>query len=300
MDSIMRDDDGKDEKREDDQFKTRELKIEENIEEEVVVIRRGKASEKEIEAKRKRRLAELMPDEVFKAPKVGKRRLGCLNCFVMTTITMLIFLLIILVWGNKILYQDLFMKSTIPLPVVNLNENQKKDLDLKLSKYQEALDSSLGDKAGAEFEIELTGSQLNYLVQEMEKKNADKRKTYFRLYPNDNSARLEVSIPYKKNRFLNYYAEGIPTVEHYKLNMKLFSLRMGNVRKATWLKDRYLKMMNRHIDIYLQYYKIPYRIKSAKIEENKIKAVLILHPAKTPEKKRADTPGKSSGKEEVK
>ena len=50
MDSIMKDDDGKNEEHENEQFKTRELRIEgeveAEVEEEVVVIRNGRAVEK--------------------------------------------------------------------------------------------------------------------------------------------------------------------------------------------------------------------------------------------------------------
>ena len=287
MDSIMKDDDGNEEKREKEQFKTKELKIGEEIvteteveDDEIVVIRNGRAFEKEREKERKKRLAELLPDQVFTPPKIGKKKPACLSCFVIFTVVMLVFLMIILFWGNKILYQDLFLKEPISTQEISLNPVQMRLLNIKIRKFNEALEIYKEDRTKNEVEISLTGSQLNYLICQIEKTNNQKQKIYVRVFPNDNNARIELSIPYKANRFLNFYMEGIPSVDKYQFTMNVFSLRVGNIAKAMGVKDRLLRQVNREIDIYLQSYNLPFRIKTMNIEDNKINATLILHEVK--------------------
>lgn len=287
MDSIMRDDDENEEKREQEQFKTKELKIGEEIEaesesteDEVVIIRNGKAFEKEREKERKKRLAELLPDKVFAPPKIGKKRPTCLSCFVISIVVMLIFLMIILFWGNKILYQDLFLKEHISTQEISLNPVQMKRLEVKIGKFNEALEKYKDDQTRNEVEVSLTGSQLNYLICQLEKNNEQRQKIYVRVFPNGNNARIELSIPYKTSRFLNFYMEGIPAIDHYQFSMNAFSLRVGNITKAMGVKDRLVNQINREIDIYLQSYDLPFRIKTMKIEDNRIKATLILHGTK--------------------
>lgn len=293
MDSIMRDDDDKNEKQESDQFKTKELKIGEEIEveasveeDEVVVIRNGRAFEKEREKERKKRLAELLPDKVFAPPKIGKKKPACLSCFVIFTVVMLIFLMIILFWGNKILYQDIFLKEPISTPEITLNPLQKKSLDIKIRKFEEALKRYEADETKNEVEVSITGSQLNYLISQLEQTDSRRQKIYVRVFPNDNNARIEISIPYKASRFINFYIEGIPAIDFYKFDMNVFSLRVGNISKAMGIKDRLINQINREIDIYLLNYNLPFRIKSMKIEDNKINATLILRPG---EKKEENT-----------
>ncbi len=284
MDSIMKDDDGKEEKREQEQFKTKELKIGEEVEaeieteeDEIVVIRNGKAFEKEREKERKKRLAELLPDKVFTPPKIGKKKPACLSCFAVFTVVMLIFMMVILFWGNKFLYQDLFLKEPVSTQEISLNPVQMKRLNLKIQKFNAALDRFKGNPEENEVEVSLTGSQLNYLICQLEKNNEQRQKIYIRVFPNDNNARIELSLPYKSTRFLNFYVEGIPAIDHYKFDMNVFSLRTGNINKAMWAKDRLLRQINREIDTYLRSYNLPFRIKTMKIEDNRINATLVLH-----------------------
>jgi len=274
MDSIIKgDDENGNEKR-----KKRILKIDMEKKDEIVVVKLGPEAENEDEGERKKSLARMLPDEVFKVPKTSSRKPACFNCLFVFTIGFLIIMLIILLIGIRFIGKDLLISHPIKTEPVTLSIKDKEYLDLKMEEFRQVTREAARINRSVDYKLILTGDQLNYLLEQVEKSQAGRNKIYLRIFPNDERARIDFSLPYKANRFLNFNFEGIPTIEHYEFKMKIFSLQMGNIKKAMGIKDRLLRRINLELDKYPRLNGLPFRVKTMKIKSNMIHLLITVRP----------------------
>jgi hypothetical protein len=272
MDSIFNDDNknGDDEKKKGDEGK--------GLQDEEVTVARYNELKMDIDEERKKRLAELLPDEAFKTPKTSGQRPLWSNCFFMFSIGFLIVTLAAVLWGLQYFGKDLVTSTpTAHVPVV-LSIREKADLDRKLEKYREALEKSGREKDSEEFEIKLTGSQLNYLLEQFENSIPGDRKIYVRAYPDGNQVDFYFSFPFEKKGFMNVNLIGKPEIQAYQLNMDIYAIQIGSMKNATGMKKKTIDKINRELDQYPRVHGLPFRIYSMKVDTSVFHITLSLKP----------------------
>lgn len=274
MDSIFKGDNGDDDKQKQKEIETKK----EEEEEKVVFYRKGKAFEKERKKEVKERIASMIPDEFFKKmkSKPSGRKPACFNCVIIFCVGLIIILMLLLVWGRKILENDILSKGPFSFEPVNLNDEEKESLEIQLSKYEDALKKSKESGEDQEVDLVFTQNQMNYIFQEYEKSDKRGKKLYIRIYPDGSQATLKISSPYDKKNYMNIQLIGIPQIKHYTFTMDVVNLRFGRLKNVTNFKDKVLDRINRELDQYPQEANLPFRIKTLKIESSKINITLTI------------------------
>ncbi|MCD4784693.1 MAG: hypothetical protein K8T10_12805 [Candidatus Eremiobacteraeota bacterium] len=274
MDSIFKGDNG-----DDDKPKQKELESsEEEKEEDVVFYREGVAFEKERKKEVKERIASMVPDEYFeklKCKSSGKKP-ACFNCVIIFFVGFVVVLLLLLIWGRKVLENDILSKTPFSFESVELNDEEKESLEIQLSKYENALKKSEESAEEQKVDLVFTQNQINYIFQEYEKSNRPGKKLFMRIYTDGSQATLKISSIYSKKNYINIQLIGIPQIEHYHFKMDVVNIRFGKLKNTTSFKEKILTRINRELDQYPQEANLPFRINTMKIESSKIKVTLAI------------------------
>jgi len=272
MDSIFKDDNG-----DDDKPKQKEIETGKK-EEEVVFYREGVAYEKEREKEIKERIASRIPDEYFKKMKRKStgRKPACLNCVLIFCVGFIVILLLVLVWGRKILENDILSRQPFAFEPVNISDEEKEELEKQLSKYEDAIKKSKETGEDREVDLVFTENQLNYILQEYEKSEPPGKKLYIRIYPDGSQTTVRISSQYGKKTYVNVQLYGAPKIEYYKFTMDVANIKFGKMKNAENFKEKVFNRINRELDQYPRKTKLPFRIKTMKIESSKIKITLTV------------------------
>ncbi|MCE1248338.1 MAG: hypothetical protein LWY06_16980 [Firmicutes bacterium] len=236
-------------------------------EEAVVVIRQSEIKE-EADEERKKRLAELMPDEVFMTPKTPTKKPVWTNCLFMFCVGFLIVLLAAVLWSLQFFGRDLIASYPTKHADIQLSKSEQFDLDKKIIKYNEAMEDVKAGREIKNFEIALTGNQLNYLLQQFEESISSDRKIVLRAYPNGSQVSMFISFPFEKKGFLNVQLVGKPIIEAYLFNMDVFTIQIGSMKNASGFKKKILDRINRDLDQYPRTHGVPFRVHDMTVEDS--------------------------------
>lgn len=249
------------------------------VKREVVILRDGKDYESEREKEFKSQAADMIPDEYFETmAKSGRKKPGCFKFAAIGMVIVVALVTAILLWGIKFLGRDILSFTPIHLQPVKISEEEKKDLDKKIGSYTEKLSEARYSKSEQDFDITLTGEQLNYLLMNFEESLKINDKIYLRMYPSGAQNRIEISLPYSDKAFMNAYMVGKSEIHDYNFEMEIYSIGVGKLKNAERMTDKIVERIRSLLLTYPASAGLPFRIKSMTVESSRYHFVLTISP----------------------